>query len=347
MQIEVIDVGGVNSHSAKNGRQYQSVEVTYKNEAGQAGNKKLMSFSHPDVFKIAQTWTKGDSVNIDSVKDDNGYWQWTKVLADGQAPSARPAKASSPSPAARGNSFPTQDERAQTQVYIIRQSSLTNANATLATTGKVVSQDEVVQLAKVYERFVFRKTVMPSYKANRTAPKPIHLKELQEYALKHMDAEMSRDDLEADDELAIHQDENTVIVTLDKDLLQVPGKHFSWEISGKNWKRPDKWFDQTELEGMRLFFVQCIMGDTTDNIPGIKNYGKVKATKLLGGCSTEQEMFDVVHQLYSDDEEFIRNASCVWMRRSIDDIWRDRFDKFQESVGEECLEDTQETLEPS
>ena len=113
-----------------------------------------MSFSHPDVFKTAQTWTKGDSVNIDSVKDDNGYWQWTKVLADGQAPSARPAKASSASPAARGNSFPTQDERAQTQVYIIRQSSLTNANATLATKGKVVTQDEVVQLAKVYERFV-------------------------------------------------------------------------------------------------------------------------------------------------------------------------------------------------
>ena len=154
MQIEVIDVGTVNSHSAKNGRQYQSVEVTYKNEAGQAGNKKLMSFSHPDVFKAAQAWTKGDSVNIDSVKDDNGYWQWKAVLQDGQAPSASAPKAASSSPAARGNSFPTADERAQTQVYIIRQSSLTNANATLATTGKVVTQDEVVQLAKVYERFV-------------------------------------------------------------------------------------------------------------------------------------------------------------------------------------------------
>ena len=156
MQIEVIDVGTVNSHSAKNGRQYQSVEVTYKNEAGQAGNKKLMSFSHPDVFKAAQTWTKGDSVNIDSVKDDNGYWQWTKVLGAGEAPSANASapKASSSSPAARGNSFPTADERAQTQVYIIRQSSLTNANATLATAGKPVTQDKVVELAQVYERYV-------------------------------------------------------------------------------------------------------------------------------------------------------------------------------------------------
>ena len=163
MQIEVIDVGVVNSHSAKNGRQYQSVEVTYKNEAGQAGNKKLMSFSHPDVFKTAQTWTKGDSVNIDSVKDDNGYWQWKAILQDGQAPSANTPKASSSaSPVARGNSYPTTDERAQTQVYIIRQSSLTNANATLATTGKPVSQDEVIKLAKVYQDFVLGVVAEPS-----------------------------------------------------------------------------------------------------------------------------------------------------------------------------------------
>jgi len=154
MQIEVIDVGTVNSHSAKNGRQYQSVEVTYKNEAGQAGNKKLMSFSHPDVFKAAQTWTKGDSVNIDSVKDDNGYWQWKAVLQDGQAPSASAPKAASSNPVSRGNSFPTADERAQTQVYIIRQSSLTNANATLATAGKPVGKEEVIKLAKEYEHYV-------------------------------------------------------------------------------------------------------------------------------------------------------------------------------------------------
>ena len=33
-------------------------------------------------------------------------------------------------------------------------SSLTNANATLATAGKPVTQDKVVELAQVYERYV-------------------------------------------------------------------------------------------------------------------------------------------------------------------------------------------------
>ena len=159
MLINVIDVGSVNTHSAKNGRQYQSLEVTYKNESGQAGNKKLMSFSNPDVFKTAQTWQKGDKINVDTVKDSNGYWQWTKILKEGEAPSAQPSQGSSASTGGgatrvSGSNYPTADERAQTQVYIIRQSSLTNAVTTLATTGKPVSSDEVLTLARVYEGHV-------------------------------------------------------------------------------------------------------------------------------------------------------------------------------------------------
>ena len=72
MLIDIIDVGSVSTHSAKNGRQYQSLEVTYKNEQGQAQSKKLMSFGSKDVFATAQQWSKGDKVNIATEKDDNG-----------------------------------------------------------------------------------------------------------------------------------------------------------------------------------------------------------------------------------------------------------------------------------
>ena len=44
MLINIIDVGQPNTHAAKNGRNYQSIEVTYKAENGQVANKKLMSF---------------------------------------------------------------------------------------------------------------------------------------------------------------------------------------------------------------------------------------------------------------------------------------------------------------
>ena len=155
MLIDIIDVGSVSTHSAKNGRQYQSLEVTYKNEQGQAQSKKLMSFGSKDVFAAAQQWSKGDKVNIATEKDDNGYWQWTRVLAEGEVATVAPASSAGGSNTrVTGSNYPTADERAQTQVYIIRQSSLTNAVTTLATTGKAVSSEDVLALARVYEGHV-------------------------------------------------------------------------------------------------------------------------------------------------------------------------------------------------
>lgn len=174
----------------------------------------------------------------------------------------------------------------------------------------------------------FRKTIYPEYKANRTAPKPIHLEALREYALEKQNAELAPDTLEADDALGINQTDNTMIVSLDKDLLMVPGKHFSWEINGKGWSKPDKFFTQDVIGGMRLFFEQCLKGDTADNIKGIEKIGNKRAKALLADCVTEQEMFDTVRDAYSNDEEFIMNASVLWIMQHEEDIWKDRFNAY-------------------
>jgi DNA polymerase-1 len=136
----------------------------------------------------------------------------------------------------------------------------------------------------------FRKTINPAYKANRTAPKPKHLIALQKYALDKLGAEWAPDTLEADDALSIHQDKvggTTTICSLDKDMLQVPGKHFQWAIGTLSWSRPDNFVEQTELEGLRLFYEQCIKGDSSDNVKGIPGLGEVKARKALAGLTTE------------------------------------------------------------
>jgi 5'-3' exonuclease len=172
----------------------------------------------------------------------------------------------------------------------------------------------------------FRKQIYPEYKANRTQPKPRHLRDLQVYSLDKLNAEYAPDGLEADDALAINQTEDTVICSLDKDLLQVPGHHFSWEINGKGWSRPDTFIEQTELEGLRLFYKQCLKGDTSDNVKGIEGLGEKRATKILADCSSHLEMFNIVRDLYGNDDEFIMNASVLWILRSLDDNWKDRFD---------------------
>jgi hypothetical protein len=163
MQINIIDVATPVTNTNRNGREYQSIEITYKDDQGRVSSKKLMSFSNPEVFKTAQTWEKGDNVNIAMQKDDAGYWQWTKVLADGEvAPAPTNASVGAPSTPApggkptrvTGSNYETKEERALRQRMIVRQSSLSNAVATLATHGKALSSTDVVSLAKQYEQFV-------------------------------------------------------------------------------------------------------------------------------------------------------------------------------------------------
>ena len=183
--------------------------------------------------------------------------------------------------------------------------------------------DQIIEKvgATEYQAFLtgsrnFRKTIYPEYKAHRRAPKPVHLEACRDYAMQSLNAELAPDGLEADDALGINQTDNTIICSLDKDLLQIPGKHFSWEISGKGWTRPDTFVEQTELEGLRLFYEQCIKGDSSDNIKGIEGLGEKKARILLEPAQTEQEMLQVVLNAYGNEEEFLMNASCLWILRN-------------------------------
>ena len=174
----------------------------------------------------------------------------------------------------------------------------------------------------------FRKEIYPEYKAQRSPVKPVHLLAMKEYAFTKMGAILSPQGLEADDMLGIEQDKSThttTICSLDKDLLQIPGNHFQWEIGTSKWNKPDNWLTQSELEGYRLFYQQAIKGDPTDNIKGIKGKGKVFAEKALADCTTELEMFNVVRELYSNDEEFKMNAGCVWILRELGVKFEDKF----------------------
>lgn len=173
----------------------------------------------------------------------------------------------------------------------------------------------------------FRKTIYPEYKANRTQPKPQFLGECREYACEHMGAEITEHDMEADDYLGIHQTEDTIICSLDKDLLQIPGKHFQWAISGANWSKPDTFLEQSELEGIRLFYEQCLKGDKSDNVKGIEGIGEAKARKILKDCKTEKEMLEILLDKYSHEDEFLLNAQCLYILRDFEDSYLRRYDE--------------------
>lgn len=159
MQISIIDVGQPTTHTAKTGRSYQSVEITYKNPQGQAQSKKLMSFANPDVFKATQEWNKGDVIDVATQKDAKGYWQWTGIGADAVAT----AEASSPIPATKatrvtGSNYETKEERAARQIMIVRQSSISSAVNALSVGGdSALTASKVLKLAKEFESYVLDK----------------------------------------------------------------------------------------------------------------------------------------------------------------------------------------------
>jgi len=174
----------------------------------------------------------------------------------------------------------------------------------------------------------FRKTIYPEYKANRTQPKPIHLQALRELACDKLNAEITEHQMEADDYMGIFQDKensSTVICSLDKDLLMIPGLHFQWAFGTSKWQKDEKTIIQTETEGLRLFYEQCLKGDKADNIKGIAGLGDVKAKRLLEDCTTEKEMLDIVLEQYGHEEEFLMNASCLWILRSFEDSYEERY----------------------
>lgn len=154
MIVEIIDVGA--PQSVKTGKgQYQTLEVSYRNEQGQVQGKKLMSFSNPVVFKDIQGYTKGDRVDVATVKDDAGYWQWKAIVKEGEAlPKVEGAKPAAGGGKVIGSNYETPEERARRQVYIIRQSSLSTAVELLGQ-GKPV--EDVIATAKKFEAYVFSK----------------------------------------------------------------------------------------------------------------------------------------------------------------------------------------------
>jgi len=161
MLINIVDVGAPNTHAAKNGRSYQSIEVTYKDEQGQVKNKKLMSFSNPSVFNHIKGLAKGDQINLRTEKDAAGYWQWTGIGDDAPAGTAQ----TKPATGGRvtGSNYETKEERAARQILIVRQSSLSSAVELLGT-GKSVA--DVIATAKQFEAYVFGPDANPTKEVN-------------------------------------------------------------------------------------------------------------------------------------------------------------------------------------
>lgn len=173
------------------------------------------------------------------------------------------------------------------------------------------------------------------YKGQRKADKPYHYHNIRAYILSEFETVVSNG-LEADDMLAIYltaNPERYILCSLDKDLRQVPGRHYSWSL-GKRPSTPvcevtrlgtialdDK--RKLKATGLKSFFAQVLMGDQVDNIRGIEKFGPVAAYETLHPCEDELSCFTATANQYKDHYEDWENllrehVDLTYMIRELD-----------------------------
>lgn len=175
----------------------------------------------------------------------------------------------------------------------------------------------------------------------RKGNKPFHYYNLTAYMKGRYDFRQT-EGLEADDLMAIYQksrieDGSTIICTRDKDLRQVSGWHFGWELGNSPQFGPyyvEGYGDITlnakrELKGYgpKFFLAQCIMGDATDSIPGLPGKGPVYAFDIVGPTSSYEEGCEAVLATYEAyyghpviaRDELLEQGQLLYMTRQLNE----------------------------
>lgn len=156
-----------------------------------------------------------------------------------------------------------------------------------------------------------RETLYSDYKANRAEmPKDlaIQLKRIEELVRAFNIPVLTIDDYEADDIIgtiayqAEAQGCDVLIITGDRDILQLVSTHTRVQLPQRG--EEDKVFDldafSEKYPGIHpehLPDLKGLMGDSSDNIPGVKGIGKKGALTLLGQYHTLENLYDHIAEI--------------------------------------------------
>lgn len=170
------------------------------------------------------------------------------------------------------------------------------------------------------------------YKANRIGKaRPVHYRGIRRYMRERWGAQVVRG-YEADDALAMvahdhgYDGSACIIVSGDKDLRTVPGRHYN--------PRKKAWSVVTEQEALLNFYRQVLTGDAVDNIGGCYKAGPKAADALLSTLfdADEETIAQAVLELYvqsaekkgcpiiaAGEEAMLENCRLLHMCRTVEE----------------------------
>jgi hypothetical protein len=132
--------------------------------------------------------------------------------------------------------------------------------------------------------------------------------------------------LEADDCVSVYstmiaetKDQSYVVCSPDKDVLrQVPGKHFNFQKM--------QWVTTSEEDADKFLWMQTLMGDSTDGIPGIPGMGPKTSQKIINNTKFI-DYYQRVVKIYVEKFgikdgicKFTETFNLVYMLRTPDEV---------------------------
>lgn len=159
-------------------------------------------------------------------------------------------------------------------------------------------------------------------------------------------AQFELDGYEADDiigTLSKTADEagfNVLVVTGDKDMLQLASDHVTVGLTRKGVTEvetygPEQIQERYGLKPLQIIDLKGLMGDTSDNIPGIPGVGEKTALKLLHQYGSVEEVLAHTNELKGKMKERVEtHADDARMSKDLATIYRDvTLDKQLEDVA--------------
>ncbi len=149
----------------------------------------------------------------------------------------------------------------------------------------------------------FRNDIYPEYKAHRDAPPEDLVKQLPiaiDWIREMGFANLAKEGYEADDIIATlakygkEQGLKVCIVSHDKDLYQMieDGRVVMYDSVKRKEITEEECFEKFGVKPKDFINFQAILGDSSDNVPGVKGIGKVGASKLINKYGTLEAIYD-------------------------------------------------------
>lgn len=178
----------------------------------------------------------------------------------------------------------------------------------------------------------FRYDISPEYKANRKGRVPAGLSNLKHELVAMFEGSIIHTEWEADDYVVWaykHYKDRYILCAVDKDVYNsVEGTHFNYYEKFYEFE-PEKnilmdFITVDTYTAVSWVWMQTLMGDTTDNVKGLKGIGKAKAPKLvedlIGNVNHNESMRKLIGDLFMSKGMTKRDSEIAYNLVRVDTL---------------------------